>query len=105
MRKTALVSLIVLTLGACGSGVVTAGPGPSATEASSTEAPAVDAPATDAPATPEATQPATAEPSAAPAIPDDAADAPDFTLLLGDGTTYTLSQDPKPVYLVFWAEW
>ncbi len=89
MRKTALSILIVLILGACGSGVVTAEPGPSAGDAPA---------ATDAPAAP-------AAPSAAPAIPDDAADAPDFTLLLGDGTTYTLSQDPKPVYLVFWAEW
>lgn len=31
--------------------------------------------------------------------------APDFTLELGDGGTYTLSEGTKPVYLVFWAEW
>lgn len=31
--------------------------------------------------------------------------APDFTLTLGDGSSYTLSADPRPVYLVFWAEW
>jgi len=31
--------------------------------------------------------------------------APDFTLPLGDGGTFTLSQGAKPVYLVFWAEW
>lgn len=31
--------------------------------------------------------------------------APDFTLELGDGGTYTLSVGEKPVYLVFWAEW
>lgn len=31
--------------------------------------------------------------------------APDFTLELGDGGTYTLSEGAKPVYLVFWAEW
>lgn len=30
---------------------------------------------------------------------------PDFTLELGDGGTYTLSEGDKPVYLVFWAEW
>lgn len=31
--------------------------------------------------------------------------APDFTLELGDGGSYTLSAGAKPVYLVFWAEW
>lgn len=31
--------------------------------------------------------------------------APEFTLVLGDGGTYTLSEGAKPVYLVFWAEW
>lgn len=31
--------------------------------------------------------------------------APDFTLELGGGGSYTLSEGEKPVYLVFWAEW
>jgi hypothetical protein len=31
--------------------------------------------------------------------------APDFTLDLGQGGSYTLSEGAKPVYLVFWAEW
>ena len=31
--------------------------------------------------------------------------APDFTLELGDGGSFTLSEGEKPVYLVFWAEW
>jgi hypothetical protein len=31
--------------------------------------------------------------------------APDFTLELGDGGVYTLSEGAQPVYLVFWAEW
>jgi len=31
--------------------------------------------------------------------------APDFSLDLADGTTFTLSAEQKPVYLVFWAEW
>ena len=31
--------------------------------------------------------------------------APDFTLALGDGGSYTLSEGAKPVYMVFWAEW
>ncbi|MEX1038554.1 MAG: hypothetical protein WDZ96_06845 [Acidimicrobiia bacterium] len=31
--------------------------------------------------------------------------APDFTLELGEGGSYTLSDGARPVYLVFWAEW
>lgn len=31
--------------------------------------------------------------------------APDFTLQLGEGGSYSLSEGEKPVYLVFWAEW
>ena len=33
--------------------------------------------------------------------------APDFTLALGEdgASTFTLSQEAKPVYMVFWAEW
>lgn len=31
--------------------------------------------------------------------------APDFTLALNDGGSYTLSEGSRPVYLVFWAEW
>lgn len=31
--------------------------------------------------------------------------APDFTLELGEGGTYTLSEGARPVYMVFWAEW
>jgi hypothetical protein len=31
--------------------------------------------------------------------------APDFHLLLSDGSTFTLSEEARPVYLLFWAEW
>ena len=31
--------------------------------------------------------------------------APDFTLELGNGGTFTLSAEPRAVYMVFWAEW
>jgi thiol-disulfide isomerase/thioredoxin len=31
--------------------------------------------------------------------------APDFTLALGEGGSYRLSEAGRPVYLVFWAEW
>ena len=31
--------------------------------------------------------------------------APDFTLTMGSGDTFVLSEEARPVYLVFWAEW
>lgn len=31
--------------------------------------------------------------------------APDFTLALGAGGAFTLSEQTKPVLIIFWAEW
>ena len=31
--------------------------------------------------------------------------APDFALALGEGGSFVLSDEEKPVYMVFWAEW
>lgn len=44
---------------------------------------------------------ATAAPTAAPEGPA----APDFTLALEPGGEFVLSQEVKPVFMVFWAEW
>lgn len=52
----------------------------------------------------EATSPSTSVPGTTGTTSDRPL-APDFTLELGDGGTYTLSEGAKPVYLVFWAEW
>ncbi len=43
--------------------------------------------------------------SATQEVPDEVTPAPDFTLELGDGGTFTLSEETRPVFLVFWAEW
>ena len=53
---------------------------------------------------PDTTGPAAAEPDATPSGVDGPA-APDFSLVLSDGSTFTLSEGSKPVYMVFWAEW
>ena len=72
---------------------------------------------TDAPATTEAetstTEAGTSTSEAAtgstePAAttpPPEGPEAPDFTLALGEGGSFTLSEAQKPVYMVFWAEW
>lgn len=31
--------------------------------------------------------------------------APDFALELGGGGTFVLSEEARPVFMVFWAEW
>ena len=41
----------------------------------------------------------------APTIPSDAPPAPDFTMALADGETFTLSEQVMPVYMIFWADW
>lgn len=43
--------------------------------------------------------------TAEPAPEPEGDPAPDFTLALGDGGSFSLSGEAKPVYLVFWAEW
>jgi len=40
-----------------------------------------------------------------PVIPPDGPVAPDFTMALADGGTFTLSEQMKPVYMIFWADW
>ncbi len=77
-----LVVLLALVAAACG--------GSSTPEATTTTGGGVAATSTVA----AAVDPAPAGPA-----------APDFTLDLADGTTFILSGEDKPVYLVFWAEW
>lgn len=95
-----MVRLLPLTLlvAACGSAVV----GP--------EDPPVDPGETTTAAPAGTTATTTTDPPATTTtqagLPDhDRPAAPDFTLRLGEGGEYTLSEGARPVYLVFWAEW
>lgn len=45
------------------------------------------------------------DPTAAGRIRPEGPDAPDIALALGEGGIFVLSEEEKPVYLVFWAEW
>lgn len=51
------------------------------------------------------TPPGTSAPSTSPPTTEAADTAPDFTLELGNGGTFVLSEEARPVFLVFWAEW
>ena len=85
MRRSVLLLVAVLT--ACTTAVVettTSAPEPTTTTESTTSTTGVSAPSE------------TIDP---PVL------APDFTLELGDGSTFVLSESDMPVYLLFWAEW
>lgn len=81
------------------------------------DAPSTDGATTTVPATTAATVPGTTDtppvtaetdPAATTTttrVPPDGEPAPDFTIALGEGGEFTLSEAGAPVYLVFWAEW
>ncbi len=84
MRRIVLLIALVLVVSACGG------------------ASAGDGQATSAPASGTATE------TSAVSDESQGADEPraiDFELALADGSTFRLSDEQKPVYLVFWAEW
>jgi len=92
MRRIALVVSLMLVAAACASGTQTG---------------AADATATN----PTTTAPVPAGDTSAQ---DESVDlfprpegplAPDFTMTLASGETFTLSNAQKPVYMIFWAEW
>jgi hypothetical protein len=99
-RILLLVAVSALVLGACSGGEdatpTTGDVGPSTTQ----DPGRGTTPGTDA----EGATTTTATPGGTTTVSDRPL-APDFTLDLGDGGSYTLSEGAKPVYLVFWAEW
>jgi hypothetical protein len=100
MRRIAAVSALALFVSACSSttsGSTTAG---TAAETSTT---AVAAPSSSTTVGTGTTVPGVT-PTTVRQRPDGDA-APDFTLALGEGGEFTLSDEQKPVYMVFWAEW
>jgi hypothetical protein len=51
------------------------------------------------------TSPSTTTPTSPSTTASGREAAPDFTLALHGGGSYTLSDENRPVYLLFWAEW
>jgi len=105
-KKISILLIGVFVLAACGSGVdeSTATTSQGAEPATQTTEAAGSTAAVDS--QPEATTVTSSDESQSDqgsGVTGEA--APDFTLALGDGSTFTLSETDKPVYLVFWAEW
>jgi hypothetical protein len=99
----ALVAFGILAA-ACGGGTVTQDSFETSLPTTATVA-ATDeeAPVTTAGIDPTTTTATTA--TAAPAVVVDGPPAPDFALALDDGRGFILSEEQRPVYMVFWAEW
>lgn len=99
-----LILALALVLAACGGAAVEDSASTTSSVATEGDTSTTVAPTTSdgATATTEGEQdtPDTTEPPSS-----DRPAAPDFTLELGEGGEYTLSEGEKPVYLVFWAEW
>lgn len=101
-----MAAVLVLVVAACG------GDNSDAALPVTTTAPSVAATTGPTPATVPGAESGTATtaatgPSAAerPAPNPDRELAPDFTLNLGSGSTFVLSEETRPVFMVFWAEW
>ncbi|MBK5268906.1 MAG: hypothetical protein JJE47_15920 [Acidimicrobiia bacterium] len=105
-RSANLLVVFGLVLGACGTDV-SVGLGTTATSIPG----AAGAPTTSAVTRPitETTSGVTGDTAVSPAerAPSgvEGPVAPDFSLVLADGSTFTLSEGSRPVYMVFWAEW
>jgi thiol-disulfide isomerase/thioredoxin len=96
MRTGVAVAVLAVVLGGC------------ALERTTTDAtaPPTTVPGTGAEApTSVTTAPAPVGAPPTTRVPPDGDPAPDFTLVLGEGGEFTLSDAGTPVHLVFWAEW
>lgn len=106
MRPQRTVGLLVglaLVVAACGGGASeVAGPAEASTNTTNGDPTPTTAVQPSQPGTPGETAQAAEE---RPAPDPNREIAPDFDLLLGDGSTFVLSEETRPVFMVFWAEW
>ena len=115
MRKLIVIVGLVLVAAACGGNAESdssAAPSPQNEGASNAPASTAQTPSStpqDSSSQPDEDSPAeTAAPTESTEASGPSFDgppAPDFELALNDGSTFRLSDEAKPVYMVFWAEW
>ncbi len=106
MQRSALATTIVLALAGCSADSTTQG-----TDSTTSTVAAESSTTTQSPSITEgssggqdtATSTAGETSTTSPQVEGPA--APDFTFALFDGSSFSLSDEQKPVYLVFWAEW
>ena len=105
IQRSALAMAIVLALAACAAdgGTPATVADPSDTGEATTTSQAPSSP-TEASGGGETTTSTPVEATDPPPQVEGTA-APDFALALSDGSEFSLSDEQKPVYLVFWAEW
>lgn len=100
MRRVSAFVALALVVAACGG---TAGTEPTAAETTAAGGVASTTGASSTTAAPGTTAPGAVTTTSR--VPPEGDAAPDFTLALGEGGEFTLSDEQKPVYMVFWAEW
>lgn len=106
MRRLSLVFACALVVAACGTEAEQSGTDSGVpAETTSTTAPDQPAATTSSTAANGSASSSTSSTSSTSLPPLDGPAAPDFALELSDGSTFMLSEETRPVYLIFWAEW
>lgn len=112
-RSLLLVATLALIAAACAGTTVEDAAGSSegnvaqstsSSSTSSSTAPSTDTSPTTDGSTSDDTTSSTVSESASKPVPE-GPEAPDFTLALEPSGEFVLSQEVKPVFMVFWAEW
>ncbi len=99
IRRSAFIATLVLTAAAC------AGDSGAIDTSTSTTATTVTPPSTATTGSAGGGETSTTASTTEPPPQVEGPAAPDFVLALDDGSTFSLTDEQKPVYLVFWAEW
>lgn len=108
MRKLFVTVVLAMLVAACGGADDPASPAVVSTQSETTAGTAptsTTASPADNSGEPAAETTAPSESSTTSGPSFDGPPAPDFELLLADGSTFRLSDEAKPVYMIFWAEW